>query len=55
MICENGTFVRCLLAVSSKRIEKREMSLPVPHNSTRPFTGDTLHRITEEVNGFCTR
>ncbi len=23
---------------------------PVPHNSTRPFTGDTLHRITQEVN-----
>src|SRR5260221_10900529 len=37
------------IAVSSKRIEQREMSQPVPHNSTRPFTGDTIHRVTEKI------
>jgi hypothetical protein len=36
-------------AVSSKRIEKRKMSLPVPHNSARLFTGYTIHWITQEV------
>src|SRR5258708_39116104 len=40
-------------AVSSKRIEKRKMSLPVPHNSARLFTGYTLHWITQEVKSFC--
>jgi hypothetical protein len=33
-------------AVSSKRIETGEMSQPAPHNSTHPFTRDTIHRIT---------
>jgi predicted hydrolase (HD superfamily) len=38
-----------ILAVSSTRIEKGEMSQPAPHNSTGPFTGDTIQQITEEV------
>jgi len=27
------------------------MSQPAPHNSPGPFTGYTIHRITEEVKG----
>src|SRR6266852_7722468 len=51
----SGAFMNIYVinAVSSKRIEKRKMSLPVPHNSARLLTGYTIHWITQEVKSFC--
>src|SRR6266849_4260329 len=51
----SGAFLNIYVinAVSSKRIEKRKMSLPVPHNSARLLTGYTIHWITQEVKSFC--
>ena len=51
----SGAFLNIYVtnAVSSKRIEKRKMSLPVPHNSARLFTGYTIHWITQEIKSFC--
>src|SRR5260370_42324951 len=51
----SGAFLNIYVinAVSSKRIEKRKMSLPVPHNSARLLTGYTIHWINQEVKSFC--